>query len=551
VDGDHALSSSTAAARVARIALVGIPAAFLLYFFAYPLAAIVWRSVGAEGQAGLGVVSEVITNARIRGVAAFTVAQAAASTLLTLAVGLPTAFVFARYRFPGRTLLRAVATVPFVLPTLVVGTAFLALLGPSGALGIDLSGTVWAILLAHVFYNYAIVVRGVGSFWEQLDPRLEDAARTLGAGRWRAFREVTWPLLQPAVLSAASLVFLFSFTSFGVVLVLGGTRLATIEVEIWRQTTAFLRLDVAATLAVLQLIAVGGLLIVFGRLAARQRRELPLRPVGEVLRPMRTTGERALVTATVAFMALFLVTPMAVLVVRSARTASGIGFGNYQALADSSETALFIPTAEAVGNSLAFASAAVVIAVLIGLMAAASVAYGHSRVGGAMDAALMLPLGTSAVTLGFGFLIALDRPVDLRTSLLIIPIAHALVAIPFVVRSTLPVMRAVQERLREAAAVLGAGPGRAWREVDLPIVTRAALVGAAFAFAVSLGEFGATAFIARPVSATIPVAIFRFLGLPGASSFGRAMALSVVLMLLTGIAVLAIERLRPLGGGEF
>jgi thiamine transport system permease protein len=156
----------------------------------------------------------------------------------------------------------------------------------------------------------------------------------------------------------------------------------------------------------------------------------------------------------------------------------------------------------------------------------------------------MLPLGTSAVTIGFGFIVALGWPVDLRGSYWLVPIAHALVAVPFVVRSTVPTLRSVPNETREAASVLGASPFRVWREVDLPIVARAALVGAGFAFVISLGEFGATSFIARPNTATIPVMIFRLLGQPGASSFGIAMALSVVLALLTAGVVLAIDRAR-------
>jgi len=164
---------------------------------------------------------------------------------------------------------------------------------------------------------------------------------------------------------------------------------------------------------------------------------------------------------------------------------------------------------------------------------------------------LMLPLGTSAVTIGFGFLVALDSPIDLRASWVLIPVAHALVAVPFVVRAVVPVMRAVRTRLREAAAVLGAPPRRVWREVDLPLVARAAAAGAGFAFAVSLGEFGATAFVARPDTPTLPLAIFRFLGQPGTLNFGRAMAMSVILMVVTAAAVALIDRLRPAGLGDF
>ena len=152
---------------------------------------------------------------------------------------------------------------------------------------------------------------------------------------------------------------------------------------------------------------------------------------------------------------------------------------------------------------------------------------------------------------GFGFLVSLgELPIDLRTSPLLIPIAHALVALPFVVRACVPLMRSIDRRLREAAAVLGASPGRTWRLVDLPIVGRAALIGASFAFAVSLGEFGATLFIVRPEAPTMPIAIFRLLSQPGTLAFGQAMAMATVLMLVTAIAALAFDRLRTTSVGS-
>jgi thiamine transport system permease protein len=191
----------------------------------------------------------------------------------------------------------------------------------------------------------------------------------------------------------------------------------------------------------------------------------------------------------------------------------------------------------------------VLIATVIGALAAATIAYERGLVGRVFDTLLMLPLGASAVTIGFGFLVALDEPFDLRTSLILLPIAHALVAIPFIVRSTVPVMRSIQDRLREAAAVLGASPSRAWRAIDLPLTARAMAVGAAFALAVSLGEFGATSFIVRPDTTTMPVAIFRLLGRPG--TFGEAMAMSVILMGLVIVAALAIELLRGRSAGDF
>ncbi len=523
--------------------LAAIPALFLAYFFIYPLVTILYRGLVPDGKLATSAFAEIMTDSTMRSVAWFTLWQAFLSTVFTVALGLPAAYVFARYRFPGRSLFRSLTLVPFVLPTLVVGVAFLAVLGPGSPFGIDLRGTIWAILIAHVFYNLAIVIRGVGVLWEQIDPRIEDAARSLGAGRWRVFREITLPLLRPAILSSAALVFLFSFTSFGVILVLGDLSHTTLEVEIWRQATAFLRLDLASALAVLQLVGVTVILLIYGRISQRTAEELPLRPSTEVARRPRTRGERVFIASTLGMLGLIVVAPIVVLISRSLSTPTGLALTHYVNLINPPRaSAVFVSPLDAIGNSLRFAIPAVIIAAGIGLMAAVVIVSARGRSGRIFDTVLMLPLGTSAVTIGFGFLVALDQPVDLRASALLIPVAHALVAIPFVIRSTVPVMESVQRRLREAAAVLGASPRQVWREVDLPLVSRALAVGALFAFAISIGEFGATSFIARPATTTIPVSIFRLLGRPG--TFGEAMAMAVLLMAITGVAAMAIESMR-------
>jgi len=550
VDRRRPLTRARRGGRLGTVLLVAVPVAFLGYFFVYPVVTIIVTGLAPDGRLDLAPFEAVFSRPSLLGVAWFTLWQAVASTLLTLLVGVPGAYVLARYDFPGRRLIRAGVMIPFVLPTVVVGSAFLALLGPGGPLGVDLRRTVWAILIAHVFFNYAVVVRTVGSYWERLDPSLEQAARVLGANRWQTFREVTLPLLRPAIASAASIVFLFTFTSFGVILILGGLRHATLEVEIWRQATALLDFPVAAALAVLQLVGVSAILVAYSRYQQRRSHQFRLRAAGTAPRPA-SWGARAVVAANLGFMALLLGTPLLVLVVRSVHTSSGFGLDFYRGLTERSGGALFVPATTAIGNSLRFAVLATLLAVTVGLAASAVVAYRRGVASRTFDALLMLPLGTSAVTLGFGMLLALDVPIDLRTSLWLIPVAHSLVAIPFVVRIAVPVMRSIQQRLRDAAAVLGASPGRVWREVDLPLVARAGLVGAGFACAVSLGEFGATSFLALPTNPTLPTAIFRLLGQPGAATFGRAMALSTLLMVLTGLAVLAIERVRVGELGEF
>ncbi|MEU8888910.1 iron ABC transporter permease [Streptomyces sp. NPDC048442] len=531
---------------------MAVPVAFFALFFAYPVVAIVGRGLKSGDAWQLGRIGEVLGDPDILGVLWFTTWQALASTALTLLLALPAAYVFARFDFPGKQLLRAVVTVPFVLPTVVVGTAFLAVLGRGGLLdelwGVRLDTTVWAILLAHVFFNYAVVVRTVGGLWSQLDPRQEEAARVLGAGRFAAWRRVTLPALGPAVAAAALMVFLFTFTSFGVVQILGGPAYSTLEVEVYRQTAQLLDLPTAAVLTLVQFAAVGAILAVHAWTVRRRESALKLVDPAQTSRRPRGAGQWTLLGGVLATVLVLILLPLSVLVERSLDGPEGYGFGYYLALRSVAESGgtFLVPPLEAVGNSLQYAVVATAIALLVGGLAAAALTRRAGRLVRGFDALLMLPLGVSAVTVGFGFLITLNKPpLDLRTSWILVPLAQALVGVPFVVRTMLPVLRAVDGRLREAAAVLGASPLRAWREVDLPLVRRALLVAAGFAFAVSLGEFGATVFIARPDNPTLPVAVARLLGRAGDLNYGQAMALSTILMVVCAVSLLVLERIRP------
>lgn len=518
-----------------RGVLVAVPAVFVAAFFLYPIATILWRGLGGGGGETF---LDLAASSRQRDIAWFTIWQAIASTVLTLAVGLPAASVVARSSARRQRLVRALVTVPFVLPTVVVAGAFTEVFA---VVGLDdgafrLRHTVWAILIAHVFFNYAVVVRAVGSYWAGLDQRVEEAARVLGAGPWQTFREVTLPRLRPAVASAAAIVFLFSFTSFGVVLILGGPRRATVETEIYRQAVTRVDLETAAALAALQLLAVLALVI----LSTRLERRRPI--VGRGARSSRRPAALAWRRGNLIIGLVLLGGPIGVLVERSFSTGGSYGLDHYEALGERARQ-LPAPAATALWNSVVVALAATAIAVLVGLLASLVVVHGRRGVARIFDLGLTLPLGTSAVTIGFGMLIALDEPpLDLRTSWWIIPIAHALVGVPFVVRTMVPVLRSIDPVLHEAAATLGASPSRARREIDVPIGMRGLLVGAGFAFAVSLGEFGATSFLPRrPENLTAPMALFRLLSTPGDLLRGQAMALSVVLMVLVATAVLVIE----------
>jgi thiamine transport system permease protein len=515
-----------------------VPLGFLAVFFAWPVVAILRLGLG-EG----GVLTELASERTWR-LVAFTVGQAAASTALAVLAGLPVAYLLARTSLRGLGIVRVVILVPFVLPTVVVGLAFRTLLPDGGVL---------AIVLANSFFNVAVVARTVAGLWSHVDSRATDAARSLGASPVRAFTSVTLPALAPALASAASVVFLFCATSFGVVLILGGSRYRTLETEIYLRTVELLDLPGAAALSLVQLAAVVAALSV-GALA-RRRRESALRLRGRVSVARRPRGALPWTVVAVALgVVCLLLVPIVVLV---ARSLSG-GLAGYRALIGFGHAgSLQVSGVEAALNSLRAATDATVLAVCLGVLASVvlvSLSRGRVRRGvvETMDTALMLPLGVSAVTVGFGYLVTLDMlPGDLRTSPALVPLAQALVVTPLVIRMLLPVLRSIDPRLRQAAASLGASPSRVWREVDVPMAGRSLLTAAAFGYVVALGEFGATSFLARPDTATLPVAIARLISRPGELNNQMAYAACTLLIVVTVAAVVLVESAGRTRIGEF
>ena len=534
----------------------------------WPLGTILWRGFAPEGVPDASAIGDILGDGYYWERLVFTTAQAAASTAFALAVGLPAAYVFAHIRFPGRAVARALVTVPFVLPTLVVALAFQQLAGPDGLLNdalarlglgpIEVVGTIWAILAAHVFYNVSIVIRLVAGVWANLDPRTEEAARLLGAGRWATLREVTLPALAPAIASAAALVFVFSFTSFGVVLVLGGPGLDTLEVVIYRLAIRLVELPAAAVLSTVQIAATVAVLGGYSLLQRRTARPLTRR--SERSRPLRETSwtERGLALGVAAVLGLLILAPLAALVHgaftvgASGDALGGVTTANFARSFEDSGRLSFVEPVNAMRWSLTFAAGAALLAFVLGTLAATAIARSRGRLAALADGLLMAPLAVPAVVLGFGFLITFNSGVfDLRGSPWLIVIAHALIAYPFVLRAALAVLRTLDPRLSEAARVLGASPLAAWRYVELPLAWRALLVGAGFAFVISLGEFGATAVLQRREFATLPVAIYSSLGRPGEANLGQALAMATILMVVTAAALLLIERVRYRDIGEF
>lgn len=532
---------------------------FLLTFFFFPLFNILTLTFNLETFTN-------IKNLLIaRDSLLFTFYQAILSTLLTFILGLPAAILFSKFDFRGKSLLRALTAVPFMLPTVVVAAAFNSLLGSHGLFSFlfPLSSFILhpspfiLILIAHTFYNTSIVIRIVGNAISRLDPKLEASARSLGADTFHVWKDVILPILRPSLLAAALLVFMFDFTSFGVILLLGGSQFATLEVEIYIRALQLPNLNLAALLSVIQLIFT----LIFSIIYTRTINQINTQtaPRFSQAHPPKTLRERIFVLTGYWLLLTFFLLPLISLPIRSLTRLEadrgqrdGVQYGfttdYYQELFINRRGSLFyVPPVQAALNSLGFAGITVILSLALGYPAAYALAK-PTRLEKFLDPFLMLPLGASAVMMGLGFILSFGRLIALP---FFIPIAHTLIALPFVIRTLQPALASIPERLRQAASTLGASPLRVWQTVDFPIVSRATLSAATFAFTVSLGEFGATLLITRPEYPTIPIAISRFLSQPGGLNYGQAMAMATVLMLLTTLSILLIEKLRFNNAGEF
>jgi thiamine transport system permease protein len=349
------------------------------------------------------------------------------------------------------------------------------------------------------------------------------------------------------------LVFLFDFTSFGVILLLGGPGFATLEVEVFTQAMALFNLPLASILAFIQLICTLVLTLVYQYFSSKP---VPLVPAAEKASsaPPTRVGQRVFVATIVIILLLLILTPLVSLVARSfirvdadrgerVGIPSGFTLDYYQALSSNPRQDYFyIPPVTAIWNSVKYGVITALLSLILGLM----IVYGFKRNknhSGIFDTLLMIPLGTSAVTLGLGYIIFFNKPPFLwGASQWLIPMAHTLVALPFVVRGLIPAVGSIPVSYRQSAAILGASPWKVIRSIDLPIIRNALISSLVFSFTISLGEFGATSFLSRPDFPTIPIAIFRFLSQPGGLNYGQAMAMSTILMLVCAIGIVFIEK---------
>jgi thiamine transport system permease protein len=516
--------------------LWAIPLTFVAVLFYWPIAKITSLGVSADWLATL-------SEPKTLEVIWFTVWQAAVSTLVTLAIGIPGAYLLYRKSFAGQRFVRALITVPFVLPSIVVAVGFTVFRSVHDfwiELGLTfLSNPVYWIIAAHVFVNYAIAVRTIGGVWATMDSEIEEAAELDGAGRLKTLLAISLPQLSPAIFSAAALVFLFSATSFGIVLVLGGGQIQTIETAIYFSATQFLDLEKAAALVLVQTLITFAAFLVGSSLAKGAvglEQVFDGSPKPRVdLRDLPATLITAVTTIGLLFM------PMLLVFIEAFRVGDGFGLQNFFNLSTrGARDLLNISVLDAAGNSIRNMVVAAVIAFGLGTLISWLLVRTKQKV---LDLVFLVPLGVSSVVLGFGFLVSFNTDwFPLRSSWLIVPLAQALIALPMVIRLVYPAHISIGKEPIEQASLDGATSFQIWRFVEAGMIKGVLLTALGYAAIISVGEFGASSFLAYGSEGTIPTLLFRLIARPGEQNYGMAMAVSALLIVFVLSVLLLLSR---------
>ncbi|AHF80992.1 ABC transporter permease [Thermococcus paralvinellae] len=527
-----------------------IPITFLILFFYLPLISIIHEGLWDNGFT-LKYLKAVLSNSYHRRIIFFTIEQALASTLLTLALGLPGAYIFAKYDFPGKSFVKAILTVPFVMPSIMVALGFILLFGKQGfftqLIGRDL-GILYswkAILIAHAFYNFPVVVRMVSYLWQRINPHYEEVAMSLGAKGFTLFRKVTLPMLLPGIFASSMLTFIFCFLSFSIPLILGGYKYATIEVDIFTSIMTLLDFKIGSALAIIQIILSFAFMYIYIKsldmYAKAEEQRIFRKPQQLTLRELASLkGLLIGIYSLIVF--IFIISPLLAVLYDSLIFQGKFSLEWYRRVFSAKYNPIFgANTLIAIKNSLLFGFSSVLLSTTIALIIAYALHRWQFKGKNIFEALVMLPLGSSAITLGLGYIRTFHKPpLELLGTWYIIVFAHTIIAYPFVLRAISAVLKKIKPNLKEAALSLGAKEWQAFLKVELPLALGGIIVGAIFAFAMSIAELGATYMLYQPEYTTITIAVYRFLS---ARQWGSASALSVILMIVSAVSFMIIERI--------
>jgi len=507
-----------------------IPLIFVGVLFYWPLATILGRGFTQEWL-------HDIFDPKTIDVLWFTIWQAALSTLACLFLGVPGAYVLYRRKFRGQRVLRALITVPFMLPTIVVATAF------SSFHKWNTTSAFW-IIVAHVFINYSLAVRTIGSQWAGLDRSTEEAAELAGAGRLRSFFSVALPQLRGSFISAAATIFLYCATSYGIILMVGGGLINSLETDIANSAIGLLDLPRTSALALLQTLLSVAAFTVSLKWGGR---EFDIDGGGDAKRSGLDRRDFSSLALTAVVILGLLLAPIVSIFWRAFDSPNGMFYYFTEFNSLGFRDLLNVSIAQAAANSFRNMLLAACIAMVIGVLIAWLTSHSKStKLTKALDLALLMPLGISTVVLGLGYLITFSTPfLPIRDSWLAVPLIQSVIAVPLVMRIVRPAITSISKAQLESAATDGAGGWKIWRLIEFPLIRKSVVTATAFACLISIGEFGAASLLAFGEQATLPTVLYSLISRPGGDNYGMAMAVSALLMVFTFVVVLVVSLETP------
>ncbi len=530
------------------------PAALLLtLLFLAPLAIILSKAFIADaGGVTLGRLASVFGDPYTYRILGFTLMQALVSTLVSIIIALPGAYLLANYRFRGKGVIKALTTIPFILPSILVVLGFVIFYGSNGIINTLLAKagmgqlkvlyTFGAIIMAHAFYNFPIALGLIASYWEGLSPVYTQVSATLGAKRGKSFRSITLPRLMPAILSASTLIFLFCFASFVILLVLGGgPRFTTLEVEIYRRAKMSLDLGGAAALSLLSI----GVALIFVTLHLSFQRRMSHQEEATKIVPQRSPSffKKLFIILYSLLALIFVLGPLASIIYRSFRAPLTRSGDLVFSLKWYKELFSYSLALRSLLTSLFIAAVVTVATLFVATPLAARLRYR----GRTMELYAMLPMAVSSVIIGFGYyLISTLFKRGPSLSFILVILAHVVIASPFVLRTLLPEYRKIDFSYTEVSLTLGATVGQTFRKVELPLLRGAIATAGAFAFAISIGEFNATLILGDLNTTTVPIVMYRLIN---SYNFAGACALGSVLMLLCFLIFFIVEAIKRRSNG--
>lgn len=541
-----------------RSPLSGRGLRILLFLLYLPLLAIFGRAFIEGGAFSLRPLAKVITSAYYGRLLLYTLIQAFLSALFSLLLALPAAAFFVHFNFPFKGTILSLTTLSFLLPPILVVLGFVIFWGNSGTVNraamvlfsldeppFKILYSFKAIILAHLFYNIPLALRFIYAQWSSLPRHQYEAAVTQGTNRSRLFIHIVLPQIRSSLLSSFLIIFLYCFMSFAIILVLGGgPKFSTLEVEVYRLIKNDLNFADGGALALGETFLAVAVLLFYFRAEAGTEKGAGDR--GARISP-RTLDKRAYPPFIILLLvsALFFGGPLVSLIVKSfqqhhSRSVSGGFTLEWYARIFTSVSQGGSVSLKAVVNSLRYAFGSSFLALVTGTAAAYGTARNRTRSPDLTEFLILLPMGISSIVMAMGYLlISSFFPGGRAPGDLFVILAHAFISLPFVYRSVKTALDHTDPGLREAALIAGANERIALFHIELPLIRKALINGGVFAFSLSMGEVNAVLILASPDRITLPLAIYRLIGI---YRYAQAAAMGSVLMATALITFLIMGR---------